>query len=217
MATHPSAIPSIRPTSAERAPDVKTNLRVGMDVDSLRAAFLDHVVFDRAKNPETATTHDRFLAFADAVRDRLAQRWVQTQRTYYQRDVKRAYYLSAEYLLGRALANNLMNMGLLETARQALRESGVDLEALIEMEPDAGLGNGGLGRLAACFLDSLATLGLPGPGYGINYEYGLFTQEIDDGYQREKPDNWLAHGTPWQIERPDATCLVPVYGWVEHG
>ncbi|HZA50016.1 MAG TPA: glycogen/starch/alpha-glucan phosphorylase [Myxococcaceae bacterium] len=216
MASHPSAIPSIRPAPAERGPEVKSNLRVGMDVESLRAAFMDHVVFDRAKNPETATTHDRFLAFADAVRDRLAQRWVQTQRTYYQRDVKRAYYLSAEYLLGRALANNLMNMGLLETARQALRESGVDLEALIEMEPDAGLGNGGLGRLAACFLDSLATLGLPGSGYGIRYEFGIFTQDIVNGYQVERADEWLRFGNPWEIVRPEKAVAVRFYGNVEH-
>jgi glycogen phosphorylase len=223
MAIHPFVVTGSRPTATERpsAPgegrlDGKSALRVGMDAESLRAAFVDHVVFDRAKNPETATTHDRFLAFATAVRDRLAQRWVATQRTYYQRDVKRAYYLSAEYLLGRALANNLMNMGLLDTARQALREAGVDLDALLEMEPDAGLGNGGLGRLAACFLDSMATLELPGSGYGIRYEFGIFTQDIINGYQVERADEWLRFGNPWEIVRPEKAVAVRFYGHVEH-
>jgi starch phosphorylase len=192
------------------------DLRSGMDAESMRAAFMDHVVYDRAKNPDTATTHDRFLAFAGAVRDRLADRWVDTQRAYYAQDVKRAYYLSAEYLLGRALSNNLMNMGLTETARRALADSGVNLDALLEMEPDAGLGNGGLGRLAACFLDSLATLGLPGFGYGIRYEFGIFTQDIVNGHQVERADEWLRFGNPWEIVRPEKAVAVRFYGHVEH-
>src|ERR1019366_6963936 len=119
--------------------------------------------------------------------------------------------------IGRSLRNNLHNLEIREECRQALSNLGADLDAVEESEPDAALGNGGLGRLAACFLDSLATLGMPGYGYGINYEYGLFKQEIDNGYQREKPDNWLAQGTPWQIARPDEACMVPIYGRVEHG
>ena len=191
-------------------------VRVGMDAESIRRAFLDHVQFERGKNPDSATTHDRFLAFASAVRDRLAERWVRSARTYYSQDVKRAYYLSAEYLLGRALSNNLMNMGLLETARDALRQTGVDLDALLEMEPDAGLGNGGLGRLAACFLDSMATLGLPGFGYGIRYEFGIFTQDIVNGSQVERADEWLRFGNPWEIVRPEKAVAVRFYGSVEH-
>ncbi len=187
-----------------------------MDAESIRRAFLDHVQFDRGKNPDSATTHDRFLALAGAIRDRLAERWVASSRTYYAQDVKRAYYLSAEYLLGRALSNNLMNMGLLDTAREALRQTGVDLDALLEMEPDAGLGNGGLGRLAACFLDSMATLGLPGFGYGIRYEFGIFTQDIVNGSQVERADEWLRFGNPWEIVRPEKAVPVRFYGHVEH-
>ncbi|HEX4804128.1 MAG TPA: glycogen/starch/alpha-glucan phosphorylase, partial [Myxococcaceae bacterium] len=157
----------------------------GCDPESLRRAFLDHLRYSRGKNPENATTYDRFNALALTVRDRLANRWVHTQRAYYQKDVKRAYYLSAEYLLGRVLENNLLNLGLLEEARAVLQSEGVDLDALLETEPDPGLGNGGLGRLAACFLDSMATLGLPGFGYGIRYEFGIFTQDIVGGHQIE--------------------------------
>ena len=150
--------------------------RTGLDPHNVRHGFLQHVRYSRGKNPETATAHDRFMALSLAVRDRLTERWVRTSRTYYEQNSKRSYYLSAEYLLGRALGNNLINIGMYEAAEQAMREVGVDLTTLIEMEPDAGLGNGGLGRLAACFLDSLATLGYPGMGYGIRYEFGIFTQ-----------------------------------------
>ncbi len=142
---------------------------------------------------------------------------LETEERYRQQDPKRLYYLSIEFLIGQSLGNNLHNLGIRELYRQALSNLGADLEEVEESEADAALGNGGLGRLAACFLDSLATLGMPGYGYGINYEYGLFKQEIDNGYQREKPDNWLAQGTPWQIARPDEACLVPVYGRIEHG
>ncbi len=140
---------------------------------------------------------------------------MKTQRRYYQRDAKRAYYLSAEYLLGRALGNNLINMGLWDHTREALREVGVDLTSLLEMEQDAGLGNGGLGRLAACFLDSLATLDMPGMGYGIRYEFGIFTQEIINGYQVERADEWLKFGNPWEIVRPERIVPVRFYGSVE--
>jgi starch phosphorylase len=187
-----------------------------MDAESIRRAFLDHLRYSRGKNPENTTTHDRFIALALTVRDRLANRWVQTQRQYYEKDVKRAYYLSAEYLLGRMLGNNLINIGLLESAHQVLKQEGVDLEALLETEPDAGLGNGGLGRLAACFLDSLATLGLPGFGYGIRYEFGIFAQDIINGYQVERADEWLTFGSPWEIVRPEKAVPVRFYGHVEH-
>ena len=155
------------------------------------------------------------MAIALTVRDWMVDRMLATEERCQKVQAKRLYYLSMEYLIGRSLSNNLANLGLLEPCRETLLEMGVDLEEVRESETDAALGNGGLGRLAACFLDSLATLDMPGYGYGINYEYGLFKQEIDAGYQREKPDNWLAHGTPWQIERPDEACLIPVYGRLE--
>src|SRR5207302_9264260 len=156
------------------------------------------------------------MSLALTVRDRLIERWIATQQRYYKRDAKRVYYLSAEFLMGRALANNLLNLGLHDTALEAMRMMGLEIADLLEQEVDAGLGNGGLGRLAACFLDSLATLDMPGYGYGIHYEYGLFQQEIRNGYQEERPDNWLASGTPWEIERIDEACLIPVYGRIEH-
>ena len=189
--------------------------RVGMDFPSLRQGFLNHVRYDRAKNPENATQHDRFVSLSLAVRDRLAERWNATQREYYRQDVKRAYYLSAEYLLGRALGNNLINIGLMEAAEEALKGTGLHLSELLEVEPDAGLGNGGLGRLAACFLDSMATLGLPGMGYGIRYEFGIFTQDIVKGYQVERADEWLKFGNPWEIIRPEKTVPVRFFGQVE--
>ncbi len=188
----------------------------GSDPESLRGAFLDHLRYSRGKNPENATTYDRFNALALTVRDRLANRWVHTQRAYYERDVKRAYYLSAEYLLGRLLGNNLLNLGLLEEARAVLQSEGVDLDALLETEPDPGLGNGGLGRLAACFLDSMATLGLPGFGYGIRYEFGIFTQDIVGGHQIERADEWLKFGSPWEMIRPERAVPVRFFGRVEH-
>lgn len=160
---------------------------------------------------------DRFNAVALAVREQLIDRMLQTEERYRRRDCKRLYYLSIEFLIGKSLSNNLHNLGEFQSWREALNNLGTNLEKIEESEPDAALGNGGLGRLAACFLDSLASLRLPGYGYGINYEYGLFKQEIDDGYQREKPDNWLAQSTPWQIPRPDEACIVPLYGRIEHG
>jgi starch phosphorylase len=216
-AAQAASAPSTKPTAPSEPGGVAAPpSRVGMDPAALRGGVVDHVRFSRGKNPETATALDRFSALALAVRDRLAQRWVQTSRAYYQQDAKRAYYLSAEYLLGRALGNNLLNMGLLEPAQEACRELGFNLEDLIEMEPDAGLGNGGLGRLAACFLDSLATLGLPGMGYGIRYEFGIFNQDIVGGYQVERADEWLKFGNPWEICRPEKAVPVRFFGHVEH-
>jgi len=191
--------------------------RLKNDPLHLQRSFLAHVSYTRAKGWKTATGLDRFMAIAMAVRDRLTERWVATQRTYHEQDVKRVCYLSAEYLLGRALGNNLMALGLMDAARQALSELGVSLEDLLEVEPDAGLGNGGLGRLAACFLDSMATLGYPGLGYGIRYEFGIFTQDIINGHQVERADEWLKFGNPWEIVRPELSVPVRLYGRVEHG
>jgi starch phosphorylase len=189
--------------------------RSGASPESLRRSFVEHVEFTRGKNFDSASLWDRYTALALTVRDRLAKSWVKSSRRYHQKDVKRAYYLSAEYLLGRALGNNLINMGLWNPTREALRELGVDLTNLLEMEPDAGLGNGGLGRLAACFLDSLATLDMPAVGYGIRYEFGIFSQEILNGYQVERADEWLKFGNPWEIVRPDRIVPVRFFGHVE--
>ena len=161
-----------------------------------------HLVFDRAIDPKVASARERFEAFARSVRDVLAQRWVLTKKTYEQQNAKRIYYLSMEFLIGRSLANNVTNLLLDPLVRHAVQEIGVDWLELVEQEPDAGLGNGGLGRLAACYLDSMATMQLPATGYGLRYEYGMFKQSIVDGWQKENPDNWLRDCDPWEIARP---------------
>ena len=181
--------------------------------DSIRR----HATYSLGKAWRDLSARDLFTVVALAVRDQMVERMLETEARYQQKDPKRLYYLSMEFLIGQSLRTNLHNLRIRESYRQALSNLGADLEAVEDSEEDAALGNGGLGRLAACLMDSLATLGMPGYGYGINYEYGLFKQEITDGYQREKPDNWLAQGTPWQIARPDEACLVPVYGRIEHG
>ncbi len=186
-------------------------------VGAIQAAIGRHATYALAKAWRDLSPDERLTAVALAVRDQMVERYLETEARYARQDPKRLYYLSMEFLLGPSLRNNLSNLQIREVYKQALGNLGADLDAIEESEIDAALGNGGLGRLAACFLESLATLGMPGYGYGINYEYGLFKQEIDDGYQREKPDNWLAQGTPWEITRPDAACLVPVYGRIEHG
>src|SRR5919109_480505 len=164
-------------------------------------SFTNHLLYSLAKDQYSATARDRFMSLALTVRDRLIERWIATQQRYYRRDAKRVYYLSAEFLMGRALANNLLNLGLYDTAHEAMRMMGLEIADLMEQETDAGLGNGGLGRLAACFLDSMATLDVPGYGYGIRYEFGMFDQEIKGGWQIEKPDEWLRFGNPWEMPR----------------
>jgi len=186
-------------------------------VSALQESIRRHATYSLGKAWRDLSARDRFTAVALAVRDQLVERFLETAERYQHKDPKRLYYLSIEFLLGQSLGHNLQNLRMRELYRQALSRLGVELEEVEQTEADAALGNGGLGRLAACFLDSLATLGMPGYGYGINYEYGLFKQEIDDGYQREKPDNWLAQGTPWEIAHPDEACLVPIYGRIEHG
>ncbi len=171
-------------------------------VGTENAFYERHLVFDRAIDPNVTTARERFEAFSRSVRDILAQRWVKTKATYEQRNAKRIYYLSLEFLLGRSLANNVTNLLLDPVAQHAMQEKGIDWLELIEQEPDAGLGNGGLGRLAACFLDSMATMQLPATGYGLRYEYGMFRQSIVNGWQQENADNWLRDGDPWEIARP---------------
>ncbi len=190
--------------------------RTGMDVDVLRRAFLDNLMSLQGKSRHTATSHDHFFALAYTVRDRLFHRWIRTQESYYEADAKRVYYLSAEFLIGRSLTANLINLGLYERAREALADLGVNLADVLEHEVDPGLGNGGLGRLAACFLDSMATLGLPGYGYGLRYEFGIFNQVIRKGAQVERPDEWLRAGNPWEIARPEFAFEIRFGGRTEH-
>ena len=165
------------------------------------ALYDRHLIFDRAIDPKAASTRERFEAAAHAMRDVLAQRWVKTKTTYERQNAKRIYYLSMEFLLGRSLTNNLTNLLLGPVAQEVIRQKGIDWPELIEQEPDAGLGNGGLGRLAACFLDSMATMELPATGYGLRYEYGMFRQSFVNGWQQENPDNWLRNDDPWEIAR----------------
>ncbi len=170
-----------------------------------------HVVFDHIVSLQKATTRDRFEAIARSVRDLLAQRWLLTEESYDKQNPKEVNYFSIEYLIGRTTSSAIVNLQVEEFVRNDLAsDNGIDWEALLDGEPDAGLGNGGLGRLAACFLDSLATLEYPAIGYGLRYEYGMFRQEIKDGRQVEHPDNWLAHGDPWEVIRPPHTVEVRV-------
>ncbi|HUY90490.1 MAG TPA: glycogen/starch/alpha-glucan family phosphorylase [Pirellulales bacterium] len=186
------------------------------DVQTIEESIRRHVRYSLGKAASGVSTRDLFTATALSVRDRMVERMLETEERYRREDPKRLAYLSIEYLMGQSLGANLINLGLREPYRQALRKLGADLAEIEDSEDDAALGNGGLGRLAAAFLDSLATLDMPAYGYGIHYEYGIFKQEIDNGEQREKPDQWLASGAPWEIARPDEACLVPIYGRIEH-
>ncbi len=187
----------------------------GTDSGSIQLSFANHLEYSLSKDQYTATVRDLYHSLALAVRDRLIERWIRTHQMYYARDVKRIYYLSAEYLMGRMLVNNLINLGMYDETRKAMDELNLDMESLSAQEPDMGLGNGGLGRLAACFLDSMATLELPAYGYGIRYEYGIFDQVIRRMRQMEMPEIWLKHGNPWEIARPEYAMTVHFYGRVE--
>ena len=187
-------------------------------VGTENAFYERHLIFDRVIDPEVATARERFEAFAHSIRDILAQRWVLTKKTYERENPKRIYYLSMEFLIGRSAANNVSNLLLDPLVQQAAKEKGIDWLSLIEEEPDAGLGNGGLGRLASCFLDSMATMQLPATGYGLRYEYGMFKQSIVNGWQKENADNWLRESDPWEISRPSEkvevklNCSIQVRG-----
>ncbi|MBM4361145.1 MAG: glycogen/starch/alpha-glucan phosphorylase [Deltaproteobacteria bacterium] len=189
--------------------------RTGLDADTLRRAVLDHLHYTCARDRDSASLRDLYTALAHSMRDRLLSRWLSTRATYRRERPRRVYYLSAEYLLGRAMAQNLDSLGLYDTAERTLAELGVSLPDVLEEEPDPGLGNGGLGRLAACFLDSMAALQLPGFGYGIRYEYGIFEQRIEKGEQVERGDSWLRYGNPWEIPRYDLAVPVTFYGRVD--
>ncbi len=166
------------------------------------------------KESETATDYDRYLSLAYAIRDRQVENWVATQKTYRTQKVKRVYYLSLEFLMGRTLGNSVINLQVEDRVSKALLDLGFNLEELREAEIDAGLGNGGLGRLAACFMDSLATLEIPAYGYGIRYDYGIFRQKIVRGYQVEEPDEWLSKENPWEKSRPEYTYRIKFGGHV---
>ena len=183
----------------------------------LRQSVRHHLTYSLGLALDEVAPRPLFQALALAVRDRMVDGLLETQKHYREADAKRLYYLSMEFLIGRSLTNNLTNLGLLDECRAVLGEYGIALDDVEQSEVDAALGNGGLGRLAGCFLDSLATLGMPGFGYGINYEFGLFRQEIRNGEQVEQPDNWRTYYSPWMIERPDEAVLVPMYGRVQGG
>ncbi|MBE2227073.1 MAG: glycogen/starch/alpha-glucan phosphorylase [Ignavibacteria bacterium] len=181
---------------------------------SLVTQFAERLEFDLVKDRTTVTDHDILEAISLAIRDRLTRNWLNTQNEYNENNVKKVHYLSLEFLMGSLLGNSLINLGLYEETRKLLESFGYDLDKIMREEPDMGLGNGGLGRLAACYMESLATLGLPAYGYGILYEYGIFEQDIENGYQIEKPDHWLRYGNPWKVVRPEFTYTVKFSGAV---
>ncbi|ACB54532.1 glycogen phosphorylase [Crocosphaera subtropica ATCC 51142] len=189
--------------------------RTGLEIQTLRRAILDNLFYIQGKFPEIATKNDFYLALAYTIRDRLLQRWLNTMQTEIKNDVKKVCYLSAEFLVGPHLENNLINLGIAEKVKQAVTESGLNIKELIEAEEEPGLGNGGLGRLAACYMDSLSSLEVPAIGYGIRYEFGIFDQEIKDGWQVEITDKWLQYGNPWEIARPEASVTVNFGGYTE--
>ncbi|XP_061854331.1 glycogen phosphorylase, liver form [Colius striatus] len=207
-----------RPLSdQERRKQISIRGIVGAEsVAELKRGFNRHLHFTLVKDRNVATPRDYYFALAHTVRDHLVGRWIRTQQYYYEKDPKRIYYLSLEFYMGRTLQNTMINLGLQNACDEAVYQLGLDMEELEEIEEDAGLGNGGLGRLAACFLDSMATLGLAAYGYGIRYEYGIFNQKIRDGWQVEEADDWLRHGNPWEKARPEYMLPVHFYGRVEH-
>jgi len=204
-------------TKNSNKPKTKTEaIRTGLDVDALKRAFGDNLVYTQFQFPKFATKHDYYLALAHTVRDRMVHRIMKGFETYLEKDLRLVCYLSAEFLLGPHLGNNLINLGIYDEVENAVKEGlGFDLQELLNQEEEPGLGNGGLGRLAACYLDSLATLEIPAIGYGIRYEFGIFDQEIRDGWQVEITDKWLRYGNAWEVPRTNITFDVPVGGHTE--
>ncbi|XP_060104751.1 glycogen phosphorylase, brain form [Heteronotia binoei] len=204
-------------TDSEKRKQISVRGIAGLgDVAEIRKSFNRHLHFTLVKDRNVATPRDYYFALAHTVRDHLVGRWIRTQQYYYEKDPKRIYYLSLEFYMGRTLQNTMVNLGLQNACDEAIYQLGLDLEELEEIEEDAGLGNGGLGRLAACFLDSMATLGLAAYGYGIRYEFGIFNQKIVDGWQVEEADDWLRYGNPWEKARPEYMLPVHFYGRVDH-
>ena len=191
------------------------SVRIGLSVEAIKQAFADNLAFIQGRFAPVATHNDYYLALAFTVRDRLMAHWIKTAQTYYKKASRTVCYFSAEYLLGPQLGSNLINMGIFNNVKKAMEEIGFNLGELIEQEQEPGLGNGGLGRLAACFMDSLATLQIPAIGYGIRYEFGIFNQEIRHGWQVESTDKWLLYGNPWEIPRPEISFDVKLGGHTE--
>lgn len=189
-----------------------SNPRTAMDAPSIKEGIKQHLRYTLSKDEHSQTDWDIYRSVVLTLQDRLHDRWIDTQQGYYKRDEKRVYYISMEFLIGRLLDNAMINLGIQDEVREALDELGFDYDRLREVETDAALGNGGLGRLAACFLDSMATLGIAGYGYGIRYDYGIFFQKIIDGYQVERPDQWLRFGNPWDVVRPNLMYPVQFFG-----
>ncbi|MBD2108701.1 glycogen/starch/alpha-glucan phosphorylase [Nodosilinea sp. FACHB-13] len=189
--------------------------RTATDIESIKRAFLNNLFYVQGKPVSLATQHDYYMALAYSVRDRMLHRWNGTAESYTQHRTRTVCYLSAEFLMGPHLGNNLINMGIYEPARQAMEELGLDFNKLLAQEEEPGLGNGGLGRLAACYLDSLASLEVPSVGYGIRYEFGIFEQDLRDGWQVERTDKWLRYGNPWEVVRPEWSVEVKLGGYTE--
>jgi starch phosphorylase len=189
--------------------------RTALSKEALKSAFLDDLFYMQGKFPALATKNDYYMALAYAVRDRMLQHWISTAAAYTKQASRTVAYLSAEFLMGPHLGNNLINLGILDRVRECMTELGLNLDELLQQEEEPGLGNGGLGRLAACFIDSLATLEIPSVGYGIRYEFGIFHQEIVDGWQVEKTDKWLRFGNPWELKRPEWAVEVKFGGSAE--
>nr|WP_245732369.1 glycogen/starch/alpha-glucan phosphorylase [Solimonas aquatica] len=190
--------------------------RAALNKEALKQSFLDNLFHTQGKFPALASKSDYYLALAYAVRERLLQRWISTAAEYMQKGARTVSYLSAEFLMGPHLGNNLINLGIYDEAKQAMTELGLNFDELLAQEEEPGLGNGGLGRLAACFIDSMATLEIPSLGYGIRYEFGIFHQSIVDGWQVEKTDKWLRYGNPWELQRPEWAVQVKLGGYTEH-
>ncbi|MEI6972713.1 MAG: glycogen/starch/alpha-glucan phosphorylase, partial [bacterium] len=210
-------MPPTKKKSLPKSQDLSpaAGVRTGLSVADLKQSFLDNLFCGLGRVPMAATRNDAYTALALAVRDRVFKQGVRTMETYAEQDARVVAYLSAEFLPGPHLADKLLNLGLTENARQAMKELGINLDDLVEQEEDPGLGNGGLGRLASCYLDSLASLEVPAIGYGIRYEFGIFDQTIKDGWQVEITDKWLLLGNPWEIARPEITHQVKFGGRTE--
>jgi len=213
--TPQSKLPIWPMTAAADRADAATEARLGLSPDALRRAVSDHLVYSVGRLPVAAGARDYYRALALAVRDRLQRRWMNSAQTYLDLNRRVACYFSAEFLMGPHLGNNLLNLGIEAAAKTAMAELGYDLDDILAREEEPGLGNGGLGRLAACFLDSLATLQRPAIGYGIRYEFGIFDQEIRDGWQAELTDKWLRYGNPWEIAKPEVFYYVNWGGHTE--
>jgi starch phosphorylase len=201
---------------SSKVKDSKVPSQTGdITAEYIRNQFLLHIKNTCYKDWRSSTDFDKLMSLSHVTRDLVAERMIATQGAYLDKNIKRLYYLSLEFLIGQLLRYNLNALGIFEETKKAMASLKLDLDELCEMEPDAGLGNGGLGRLAACFLESMASMELPGYGYGLRYEHGMFKQEFEDGWQKERPDDWLKYGTPWEVVRPEYTVPIFLYGRLE--